>query len=384
MKKILISIGSFLPGENAGGPVQSIKNLVSSTNDHFEYYIFTSNHDLNDAEIYSNVDSDKWNTVYGCKVFYSSDANKRENLYKLLKENKFSLIFLNDLFSKESREVLSFYKKIKLKTPIILMPRGQFDKGALSIKPLKKYIFLMAFKYQSISKQIYFFSTSKEESTQIKKLLNTNKIFEVSNIPNSQKIIQQYTKSPQKLNVVFLSRITPKKNLDYALETLSTCKENIIFDIYGIKEDEKYFEHCMSIASALPSNVQVTYKGELSNLDVIPLLSNYDLFYLTTKSENYGHVISEALQASVPVLISDTTPWTDLEEKGFGWEYPLNNPVRFSEKLDELALISKKEYSKIKNVVYSNYDVNEKIKEKKEAYIFNFDEVIREHINGEL
>lgn len=163
--------------------------------------------------------------------------------------------------------------------------------------------------------KIHYLSTAEDEHDQIQKLLKTDKVHKVSNIPNTEKKISLNTKEEGKVKVVFLSRITQKKNLDYALETLNHCKGNIYFDIYGTIEEKSYWERCKKIIANLPDNITVNYKGELPNEKVISTLSNYDLFYFPTKSENYGHVISEALQASIPILISDQTPWKNLAEK---------------------------------------------------------------------
>ena len=35
--------------------------------------------------------------------------------------------------------------------------------------------------------------------------------------------------------------------------------------------------------------------------------------FLPSKGENFGHIIMESLAASTPVIISDLTPWKDLE-----------------------------------------------------------------------
>jgi hypothetical protein len=45
-------------------------------------------------------------------------------------------------------------------------------------------------------------------------------------------------------------------------------------------------------------------------------LAEYDLFLFPTLGENYGHVISEALASGCPVVISDQTPWRNLEAEG--------------------------------------------------------------------
>jgi glycosyltransferase involved in cell wall biosynthesis len=44
---------------------------------------------------------------------------------------------------------------------------------------------------------------------------------------------------------------------------------------------------------------------------------------------SYGHVICEALTSGCPVLISDQTPWQDLEADGIGWDIPLRETERF-------------------------------------------------------
>ena len=38
------------------------------------------------------------------------------------------------------------------------------------------------------------------------------------------------------------------------------------------------------------------------------MFQEYDLLFLPTKGENFGHVILESMSAGTPVLISDTTP----------------------------------------------------------------------------
>jgi glycosyltransferase involved in cell wall biosynthesis len=66
---------------------------------------------------------------------------------------------------------------------------------------------------------------------------------------------------------------------------------------------------------------------------VLRVLAQHHLFFLPTHGENFGFVIVEALLAGCPVLISDQTPWRDLQTKGIGWEFPLLERQRFREAL---------------------------------------------------
>ena len=48
-----------------------------------------------------------------------------------------------------------------------------------------------------------------------------------------------------------------------------------------------------------------------------------------TSGENFGHAIIEALACGCPVIISDQTPWNDLESFGAGWVIPLDDEKRW-------------------------------------------------------
>tara|TARA_R110002124_G_scaffold59474_3_gene164281 strand:- start:251 stop:640 length:390 start_codon:yes stop_codon:yes gene_type:complete len=97
--------------------------------------------------------------------------------------------------------------------------------------------------------------------------------------------------------------------------------------------------------------VQVKYQGTLTPDQVVESLSGYDVFFFPTKGENYGHVIAEALCAGLPILIADTTPWKNLQQKGIGWDLPLKNPTAFSSVLDQLAIAPIDEHLRMRRAV---------------------------------
>ena len=160
------------------------------------------------------------------------------------------------------------------------------------------------------------------------------------------------SKDEVNLKAVFVSRISPKKNLLGAIEMLAKVGVPLIYDIYGPIEDQHYWGACQEKIRALPSNVQVNYKGPLSPHEVIKTISGYDVFFMPTKGENFGHVIAEALCAGLPLLIADTTPWRGLPAKGLGWDLPLADQSAFVSIIEELAAVSVEEHLKMrKNVL---------------------------------
>jgi glycosyltransferase involved in cell wall biosynthesis len=129
--------------------------------------------------------------------------------------------------------------------------------------------------------------------------------------------------------ICFLSRIVPIKNLDFALKILASINKEIHFCIYGPIESVEYWNSCLEIIKKMPEHIHVTYGGAVKNEDVRETISHYDLFFVPTKGENFGHVFAESLSVGVPILLSDQTPWRDLQQSGVGWDISLNQPDAF-------------------------------------------------------
>lgn len=64
------------------------------------------------------------------------------------------------------------------------------------------------------------------------------------------------------LNIVFLSEISPKKNLIGAIKCLKNLNADVYFTIYGPQEDIGYWEGCQKELAKLPSNVRWFYEGD--------------------------------------------------------------------------------------------------------------------------
>jgi glycosyltransferase involved in cell wall biosynthesis len=79
---------------------------------------------------------------------------------------------------------------------------------------------------------------------------------------------------------------------------------------------------------------------------------SYDLFFLPTRGENYGHVILESFLAGTPALIADTTPWRNLEEAGIGWDLALDDEQGFVSRIHYASQLSDKSFTLWRKRVY--------------------------------
>lgn len=348
---ILIFSGVYLPGVRGGGPIRTISNLVSHLGDEFNFYIITSDRDLGDEQPYSTIELNQWNIQDNASVYYLNEAIKFTDLRKIINSVQYDVIYLNSFFNLKFTIKIIIMMKLFLikKKPIIIAPRGELTKNALNIKSFKKKIFLVISRLFNIYNGLFWQASAQHEKEDIMCLLTEykipfNQIILCGNLPDFNIVDQPHGFDESIVKICFLGRIAEMKNLDFVLDVLGQVKAKIYFGIYGPKEDKDYWNLCKNLLSKLPSNITAKVFGEIPNTEVREVISNYDLFFVPSKGENYGHVFVESFSAGTPVLISDRTPWRDLENKGIGWDLSLENKdlfVKTIEKFSKLDLAKK-------------------------------------------
>jgi glycosyltransferase involved in cell wall biosynthesis len=342
---ILTFVRHYLPGFRAGGPIRSIANLVEALGDEFEFRVLTLDRDFGDREPYPAVAPERWTSVGKAWVMYVQP--KRLGLQKVAAiagDTPHDLIYLNSFFDRRfTQQVLLARMMRRLpKCPVVIAPRGELSEGALQIKHRRKRAYIAITRWLGLYTASTWQATSSDEAAQIRRHVNVpdSCIILASNVGSvsarneyEQSRLQRLPGAP--LRVCFLSRISRKKNLDYALRVLAQVHVPVHFTIYGPVEDAKYWNECRELLAKLPLHVSAMHAGELRHADVERALGGHDVFFLPTRSENFGHVIQEALRAGLAILSSDQTPWRDLEVHGVGWALSLGNEKAFVYALEE-------------------------------------------------
>jgi len=316
-KKILIFADYFLPGGKAGGALKSISNLVKELGPEFEFYVLTRDRDLGDAAAYSIVNVNQWNKCEDCHVFYASpDFINIKNLKRIVTCQDFDKYYLNSFFSTKFTIIPLLILWISRPSieKVVLAPRGEFSIGALKLKRFKKFLYLLFFNLTKISKVVHFHASTDLEAVDIQRAIrgiDSQKIIVAPDIVDKTKLISSLARVDDQdcLKIIFLSRISPIKNLEFLLRVLAKVISKVKLDIFGPIEDQAYFLHCQALMTQLPSHVSVNIMGEVQSDSVSAVFGQYDLFAFPTKGENFGHVIVESLLAGTPVLLSEKTPW---------------------------------------------------------------------------
>lgn len=342
--RILTFLGFYLPGFKAGGPVRTIANMMEVLGDEFDFWIVTRDRDLGDDFPYANVTQNKWCEVGKARVFYCSpDRITISRFAKLISETPHDVLYLNSFFSPNFtiKPLLARYLGKLPEKAVIIAPRGEFSQGALRIKKLKKMLYIFIAKRFGLYNDITWQASSVHEKEDIIRSFKVKKSFvkiviaiDLKAPPSTGKQDYQKTSSEKCnstiLRIIFLSRISPMKNLDFVLQILASVKTKVQFDIFGPIEDAGYWKRCKLRIDNMPENIQIAYCGSVMPDQVERTFAKYDLFFFPTRGENYGHVIAESLSVGTPVLLSDQTPWRDLKIDRLGWDLKLEDIEGFS------------------------------------------------------
>lgn len=349
---ILTFVGSYLPGFKSGGPVRTISNIVDHLSDQFDLRIVTSDRDAHDPHPYPGVLVDDWNAVGEAQVYYCSPDNRSlKSLRNLINQTPHDLLYLNSCFDPTFAIKPLILRRLNLipLQPLLIAPRGELSEGALKIKRLKKRCYIGLAQVCKLYKDAHWHASTNLEKGEIIDIMSATdeQISIAVNLPARGDIDRlgavANRPSTDSLRIIFLSRISPKKNLDFALKVLRKISSRIHFNIYGPIDDSVYWQECQKLISKLPANVFVDYKGPIENHLVGDAMLNHDLFFFPTRGENYGHVIAEALSTGIPVLIANTTPWRELDAAGVGWDLPLSDMQGFISRIEEFARMTMEE-----------------------------------------
>jgi len=350
MKTVLSFIDWYLPGYKAGGVLKAFANQVSHFNSDYKFKIITRNNDYMEITPYDSVKTDEWNTIdNNVDVFYLSPGNVNYGYLKALVNTiDFDTVYIHGIYSLWfSIMPIHFAKKNKAKK-IVIAAHGMLGKHALSVKSRKKQIFTNASKLFGLYKNVYFHAANTDEANDVYSVIGKNaKVIIAEEMPMKTKLAEWKPRKKKKGELILASvaRIAPEKNTLYAVEALKNCTEGeITYNIYGPVYEKEYWAKCEEVIKLLPDNVTVNYKGSIPSGEVLDMFRDVHFMFLPTTGENFGHTILESFMAATPVIISNNTPWKNLEKEKVGWELPLDNENLFAEKITAAVDMNQEQY----------------------------------------
>ncbi|HUF05032.1 MAG TPA: glycosyltransferase [Aridibacter sp.] len=353
---VLIISNFYLPGSGSGGGTRTIVNTVERLSDRLEFRIITRGYDAGPEKHWYDTDGlGQWNRVGKAEVYYlKRDSDIRTVLPGAVRELNPAVLYANSFFSPLTVASLRLRKQGRTGgLPFILAPCGELSKGARRLKLLKKAVFLRSAVAAGLYSGIIWKASSELEAEEIGALrIKDAEIHIAPDLPPAG-ILEGFDpgRKPPKdvgsVRLVFVSRFDRKKNLKWLLDNVNLPPDSAKLDVFGTVEDDRYLEEFLEAARIGRSGIDVSFKGPLEHAEVACTLFKYHFKVMPTLGENFGHVFLESLAAGCPLIISDRTPWIDLEAQGAGWSVSLKDPERWQEVLKRCVAMGDDEYRKM-------------------------------------
>jgi len=334
MRLCLVS-SSFYPATFYGGPISATWDLSKKLTDRdIEVFVSTTNANGN-----KKLD-----------VVINKFIKKHENLFiKYYNEqilNKLSVQFILGIWSdiKKSDVVYIQYLfhytvffalifSIFQNKKIIICPRGSLSVWGLNYKhKWKKKIWLNIF-IRPFTANVRWQASSYIEVDDIKNIFRSSEVVEVNDgvdfasFQNAEELsfqglVMKYTnKIFQDISEVFFSmgRLHKIKCFDVLIDAFSLfVKDNPNAKLLIAGEDDGIKFQLEKQIIDLGLTESVFLLGRVNHKQKCDLLSNCTAFALASEFESFGIVVAEALSCGCPVIVSNKTPWKDVEKNNCG------------------------------------------------------------------
>ena len=308
-----------------GGPVVSNGCLIELLRHHHQILLITIL-PKNNSEFGYPIHK----SITTCSIFkflFSKDK------YLVYKRDK--IVLCNGLWSLSTFVfiLLSRFSRFRL----FIHPRGMLQ--SYRLRSMKKLLVFSIYKI-FLSRTSTFLASSSDEYNDIRFHLKHSRIKVLPNYLYLQNVSisrSKYTDSSRK-SLLFFSRISKKKNLDLLINAWrrSGLRKNWNLNVCGGIDSSSgitadLFEKALSD--------HVFYFGHINSQDKGRFYETSHAFILPTSHENFGNSILEALSYGLPVLTTNRTPWTCIQDHRCGLIFePNTDDILYSlEMLSEIS-----------------------------------------------
>jgi glycosyltransferase involved in cell wall biosynthesis len=327
--KILHVIPSFAPAWRYGGPIFYAYGLARAlaTKGH-EVTVMTTNID---GPSVLDVPVDRPVQMDGIEVQYFAVERprwycfSRAMAYALKQQvTRFDLVHIHTIFLWPT-SIAAFWCR-RQSVPYIVLPQGSLDPTCLA----KSYDSRVASLRSRIMKGVYLRTLGKTDLDRASAIQFTAEAEMEAARPlglkppwfivplgvdsatdetgrDSLGLRERYPRLKGKKLILFLSRLDPKKGLDLlipALGELASRREDFAFVVAGSGTQSYEAEVAASVRQHGLED-RTIFLGFVQGAAKWSLLREVDLFVLPSYQENFGVAVGEAMEAGVPVVISD-------------------------------------------------------------------------------
>lgn len=309
--RILHVVPTYLPATRYGGPIQSVHGLCKAlVRVGHDVHVFTTSVD---GECDSDVPLGCPVDVDGVKVWYFPSRRLRRLFFaprmaQALRAGlaNFDLVHLHSVFLWPT--LTAAHAARKAGVPYLLAPRGMLNPDLIRRKnALLKRTWIRLFERRNIEHAAALHLTAEIEEIELRKLgfdlprticiPNGIDLEQIEGVPEGK-----VSTESRGIFVLFLGRINWKKGLDRLLEAWRFVPATQLL-IAG-NDEESYRPELERLAHDLGVTDRVQFVGPVAGQEKWQLLRSAALFILTSRSENFGMAVLEAMAVGCPVAVT--------------------------------------------------------------------------------
>ena len=205
---------------------------------------------------------------------------------------------------------------LRASVPFVVSPRGMLDGGSLAHRRWRKELSLRLWQRASLEKAALLHATSESEKARLERMQLGPDVVLVPNgvmAPPPARI-----RSGEPPFVLYLGRLHPTKRLDLlldAFERVVSQHPHVKLVIAGPPDGVQP----EALLSRTRARERVSWVGEVSSERKWELLTQANALVLCSDSESFGVSVVEAMAMGVPVVVTRTCPWREVETARCGF-----------------------------------------------------------------
>jgi glycosyltransferase involved in cell wall biosynthesis len=203
--------------------------------------------------------------------------------------------------------------------PYVISPRGMLDSGSLAHHKARKTIAYHLHERKNLRSARLLHATSAREGESLRRLDLGPEVVVIPNgvdepkAPKRSDFRSRRALPANRAIVTFLGRLHPTKRLDLLREAFRILQRTV--------------PRSLLVLAGRPDGVQpgslalgegVRWLGELGEPEKWELLDETSVLVLCSDSESFGVSVLEGLAAGVPVVVTRTCPWEEVQTRGCG------------------------------------------------------------------
>jgi glycosyltransferase involved in cell wall biosynthesis len=242
----------------------------------------------------------------------------------------YDLVHIHALFSYPSTIAMKIARTKGV--PYVVQPHGLLCEWSLQQSKLKKQLYLDLVERSNLQHSCRMIVTSEMEDREVealnlrvpRSLVPIGLAIPTANLDARQKLRDRLKVPLDQPIILFLSRLHPKKGLDYLIPALEKLRDQPFTFVVAGNGTPKYEAEIDQWIEAAGLSDRTHRPGFVSGEFKQLLLQGSDIFILTSHSENFGVVVLEAMASGLTTILTPGVALSSmLEEHQVGYVTPL-------------------------------------------------------------